>query len=40
VLAADLPPDRRNGDVPVHVADLPAGVALAQECSVYVEETR
>ena len=40
VLATDLPADQRNGDVPVHVADLPAGVALAQECSVYVEETR
>jgi hypothetical protein len=40
VLADDLPPDRRNGDVPVHVADLPAGVALSQEFTVYVEETR
>jgi hypothetical protein len=40
VLAGDLPVDQRNGDVMVHVADLPAGVALSQECSVYVEETR
>jgi hypothetical protein len=40
VFAGDLPVDQRNGDVPVHVSDLPAGVALAQECSVYVEETR
>jgi len=40
VLASDLPADQRNGDVPVHLADLPVGVAPAQECSVYVEETR
>lgn len=40
VLAGDLPVNQRNGDVPVHVADLPAGVALAADCSVYVEETR
>jgi hypothetical protein len=38
VLAADLPVDQRNGDVPIHVSDLPAGVALAEACSVYVEE--
>lgn len=40
VLADDLPLDRRNGDVPVHVADLPPGVALAKEYTVYVEEVR
>ena len=40
VLADDLPEDRRNGDVPVHVADLPHGVALAKDYTVYVEEVR
>ena len=40
VLGADLADDQRNGDVPVHVADLPPGVALSQDYSVYVEETR
>ena len=40
VLADDLPEDRRNGDVPVHVADLPPGVALAKDYTVYVEEAR
>jgi hypothetical protein len=40
VLADDLPQDRRNGDVPVHVADLPPGVALAMDYRVDVEEAR
>lgn len=40
VLADDLPEDRRNGDVPIHVADLPPGVALAKDYTVYVEEAR
>jgi hypothetical protein len=40
VLADDLPEDRRNGDIPVHVADLPPGVALAKDYTVYVEEVR
>jgi hypothetical protein len=40
VLGSDLADDQRNGDVPVHVADLPSGVALAMDYSVYVEETR
>jgi len=40
VLAADLAEDQRNGDVPVHVADLPPGVALSQDYRVDVEETR
>lgn len=40
VLADDLPEDRRNGDIAVHVADLPPGVALAREYTVYVEEAR
>jgi hypothetical protein len=34
------PQDQRNGDVPIHVADLPPGVALAEDYSVYVEEGR
>jgi hypothetical protein len=37
VLESELPEDQKNGDVPVHVADLPAGVALQQEYTVYVE---
>jgi hypothetical protein len=40
VLADDLADDQRNGDVPVHVSDLPPGVALSQDYSVYVEEAR
>ncbi len=40
VLASDLPGDQSNGDVPVHVADLPPGVALQREPTVYVEEVR
>ena len=40
VLSGDLPQEQRNGDVPVHVADLPPGVALSQEYRVYVEEAR
>jgi hypothetical protein len=40
VLGTDLADDQRNGDVPVHVADLPPGVALSQDYSVYVEEAR
>jgi hypothetical protein len=40
VLESDLPDDQRNGDVPIHVADLPPGVALAEEYGVYVEEGR
>ena len=40
VLADDLPDDRRNGDIPVHVADLPPGVALARDYTVDVEEAR
>jgi hypothetical protein len=40
VLASDLPEDQRNGDVPVHVADLPAGIALAHDYSIYVEDAR
>lgn len=40
VLVGDLPEGDRNGDVPVHVADLPPGVALSQDYSLYVEETR
>ena len=40
VLESDLAEDQRNGDVPVHVADLPPGVALTQEYRLDVEEAR
>jgi len=40
VLGTDLAEDQRNGDVPVHVADLPPGVALSQDYRVDVEESR
>jgi hypothetical protein len=40
VLGADLADDQRNGDVPVHVADLPPGVALSQDYTVDIEESR
>lgn len=39
-LESDLPADQRNGEVPVHVADMPPGIALTQDYGVYVEEAR
>ena len=40
VLTSDLPPDQTFGDIPVHIADLPPGVALDREYTVSVEEIR
>ncbi len=40
VLESDLPADQRNGEVPLHIADMPPGIALTQEYGVYVEEAR
>jgi hypothetical protein len=40
VLESDLPGDQRNGEVPLHIADMPPGIALTQDYGVYVEESR
>lgn len=40
VLESDLPAEQRNGEVPLHIADMPPGIALTQDYGVYVEEAR